>query len=387
MTPKLVTPFDTPTIAKAPREYFVKYNASVLEWRKHLSAVDWTVLTVIIDKVYGWGKTSDAVSKSQILDETILGITCIKESLARMTAPNGPLAVIGRGVKNIPIYQIRPCTTGSFGDPFDLAMGSSGDPIALPIRGSFNDPYSSKGSSGDRKSPFGDPTLEERTIGASQNEPVSGGHVVEIPVDSQFVAASTEPPTGMPTNEPAGTKTALNSVNPHTQPTPTVESCLVVGQDVDGVTAPACPGAMPTVSGEPTDTGSPFGLQYQYVRGGEDEDEDEAAWREAAEAQDPEARGTYGPALVEKAKEATAKVAVPEDQKGPVEVMPLGLTIDEKIVWQVRHGESRHYYIAVACKVSQPEVARRMSAMVGKGRLTLTENPRGYTYEVVEDAA
>jgi hypothetical protein len=89
----------------------------------------------------------------------------------------------------------------------------------------------------------------------------------------------------------------------------------------------------------------------------------------------------------ERAKEATLQVAVLEDQKGPVEVMPLGLPLNEAIVWQVRHGEHRHYYIAAECKVSQPEVACRMSAMVNNGLLTLIENPRRYTYEVVEVAA
>lgn len=103
------TPFEPLVVERVSKQRFVKYYAEVLAWRKHLSAIDWTVLSVINDKIYGWGKEFDAVSTSQILDETKLSIRSIKESLARMILPGQPLEVVGRGKRNIPIFRILPC--------------------------------------------------------------------------------------------------------------------------------------------------------------------------------------------------------------------------------------------------------------------------------------
>ena len=109
----------------SPDQQFVKFPVTVLDWRRHLSAINWTVLTVIHDKISRWDKVQDAVSISQIEAETTLSKTAIKESLARLCKSDGPLEVVGRGVRRIPVYSIRPCDRVAL-RPGHLAAGSSG---------------------------------------------------------------------------------------------------------------------------------------------------------------------------------------------------------------------------------------------------------------------
>jgi hypothetical protein len=90
-------------------QQFVKFPVNVLEWRRHLSATKWTVLSVIHDKVARWDKESDAVSNSQIAAETTLSESSIRRAIAEMNTTDGPIDVVTLGTRGIPVYRVRPC--------------------------------------------------------------------------------------------------------------------------------------------------------------------------------------------------------------------------------------------------------------------------------------
>jgi hypothetical protein len=89
-------------------QQFIKYPKDILAWRRHVSANAWMVLTVLHDKTAGWDKTSDAISISQIQAETSLKRSNIQRALLELQIEDGPVEVISRGVKGIPVYRIRP---------------------------------------------------------------------------------------------------------------------------------------------------------------------------------------------------------------------------------------------------------------------------------------
>jgi hypothetical protein len=90
-------------------QQFVKFPVNVLEWRRHLSATKWTVLSVIHDKIARWDKESDAVSNSQIAAETTLSESSIRRAIAEMNTTDGPIDVVTLGARGIPVYRVRPC--------------------------------------------------------------------------------------------------------------------------------------------------------------------------------------------------------------------------------------------------------------------------------------
>jgi hypothetical protein len=53
-----------------------------------------------------------------------------------------------------------------------------------------------------------------------------------------------------------------------------------------------------------------------------------------------------------------------------VEVMPLGLTLDEQVYWQVQHGEDRPGYIADAIQAHQGEVTKSIRRQASQDTLT-----------------
>ena len=114
-------------------QQFIKYPKEVLGWRRRVSASQWTVLTVLLDKTAGWDKESDAVSISQIQAETTMGRTSIYEALAAMELPDGPLVVTGRAARDIPIYRIRPCTRPESGMVSNTTRPESGQ-VDTPTR-------------------------------------------------------------------------------------------------------------------------------------------------------------------------------------------------------------------------------------------------------------
>lgn len=72
-------------------------------------------------------------------------------------------------------------------------------------------------------------------------------------------------------------------------------------------------------------------------------------------------------ATLEAAQEAGEPVAGPQPAAAPV--MPSELAFDEKIVWQVTHGEDRPCYIADAVGEHQGQVTQRLRSLVSMGRL------------------
>ena len=91
-------------------QQFSKYPNNFKAWRLHLSGNEWTVLGIIHEKITDWNKESDAISMSQIQAECFLSFSSIRRALAIMELPDGPLVVIGRTSRDIPIYRIQLCT-------------------------------------------------------------------------------------------------------------------------------------------------------------------------------------------------------------------------------------------------------------------------------------
>src|ERR1035441_1780741 len=101
-------------------QQFVKFPVNVLEWRRHLSATKWTVLSVIHDKIARWDKESDAVSNSQIAAETTLSESSIRRAIAEMNTTDGPIDVVTLGTRGIPVYRVRPCDRCQSDTPVNL---------------------------------------------------------------------------------------------------------------------------------------------------------------------------------------------------------------------------------------------------------------------------
>jgi hypothetical protein len=118
-------------------QQFVKFPVNVLEWRRHLSATKWTVLSVIHDKIARWDKESDAVSNSQIAAETTLSESSIRRAIAEMNTSDGPLEVTARGTRGIPVYRIRPCDRYQSDTPVNQSVAETqqGGPSVGPESG------------------------------------------------------------------------------------------------------------------------------------------------------------------------------------------------------------------------------------------------------------
>jgi hypothetical protein len=137
----------TPTIPNP--QQFIKYPKNILAWRRHLPSNAWNILTILVDKTYGWDKTSDAVSISQIEAETTLKRSNIRRALLDLQIEDGPVEVIARGPRGIAVYRIRPydCAAGEqghtcaadshraageHGSPSDCATGGTVETATVP---------------------------------------------------------------------------------------------------------------------------------------------------------------------------------------------------------------------------------------------------------------
>ena len=110
-------------------QQFSKYPNSIKAWRRHLSLSQWGVLSIIHEKLTDWDKESDAISVSQIMAECTASRSAIKELLAGMRSESGPLEVVSRDTRGIPVYRIRICpSTGSESDLVDAPTGSESGP-------------------------------------------------------------------------------------------------------------------------------------------------------------------------------------------------------------------------------------------------------------------
>lgn len=301
-----------PSAPQVSKDRFVKYPLDVIEWRKHLSAIDWTVLSVINDKIYGCvGKEHDAVSKSQILDETTLPITCIKESLARLRLPDGPLEVIGRGRRQVPVYRIRPCDR-SYTALFAVEKGSPAD--AIQSKGSAAGPLH-PGAKGSAAGPTIDRKKEEEPQPAQVAELVNKQSALvteQLPIR----AASQEPPvemlfpSAMASGSLLGIEGHVEGVLPHTckEEVPATVSLggspTATAQDTpELVSSPRSwagrPENQPAATQQTPPPVPPAPLPFEPAPAVVDDEEDEDTWtaRVGAEEDLPDG-GSYGWATI-----------------------------------------------------------------------------------------